>query len=183
MILYTQGIRLPGDTKTLPAAAPEQSDYQITVNPSSILLFRYSALTFNGHRIHYDLDYCRNVEGYPGLVLHAPLTVTLMLNLARSCFSRRKITFSEFDQQSISPLYHDQPFTLHLKGESEHYEIWATDPDQNLAAKATLVVCQESVRDCPHPEQGSGLITGYSVCQSRHDCDGGECKMRHLMPS
>ena len=45
-------------------------------------LFRYSALTFNGHRIHYDVDYCRDVEGYPGLVVHGPLLATLLMDLA-----------------------------------------------------------------------------------------------------
>ena len=132
------------DMETAPPTAPEHSDYQAIIHPSPILLFRYSALTFNGHRIHYDLDYCRNVEGYPGLVLHAPLLVTLMLNLARNCFAGRNLEFSEFRQKSIHPLYHGSPFTLHLKKmEPGHCEILASNSDKHLVARATLMVSQE----------------------------------------
>jgi acyl dehydratase len=52
--------------------------------PTSTQLFRYSALTFNGHRIHYDLDYCRNVEGYDHLVVHGPLSATLLAELGQT---------------------------------------------------------------------------------------------------
>ena len=143
MILYTE-VPLPGTWKQLPPTAPKHSEHQVTIHPSPILLFRYSALTFNGHRIHYDLDYCRNVEGYPGLVLHAPLIVTLMLNLARNCFPGKNLKFSEFRQKSIYPLYHGSPFTLHLKKmEPGHCEIWASNSDKRLAARATLMVSQE----------------------------------------
>ncbi len=129
------------DMEATPPTAPKHSDHQVTIHPSPILLFRYSALTFNGHRIHYDLDYCRNVEGYPGLVLHAPLIVTLMLNLARNCFPGKNLKFSEFRQKSIYPLYHGSPFTLHLKKmEPGHCEIWASNSDKRLAARATLMV-------------------------------------------
>src|SRR3546814_4560879 len=53
------------------------------VQPDSTMLMRYSALTFNGHRIHYDVDYCRNVEGYPNLVIHGPLCATLLAGFAQ----------------------------------------------------------------------------------------------------
>ena len=132
------------DMETAPPTAPEHSDCQAIIHPSPILLFRYSALTFNGHRIHYDLDYCRNVEGYPGLVLHAPLLVTLMLNLAQNCFAGRNLEFSEFRQKSIYPLYHGSPFTLHLKKmEPGHCEIRASNSDKRLVARATLMVSQK----------------------------------------
>ncbi|MEL6947433.1 MAG: MaoC family dehydratase N-terminal domain-containing protein, partial [Pseudomonadota bacterium] len=55
----------------------QASDAIETIRPSAVMLFRYSALTFNGHRIHYDREYCRDVEGYPGLVFHGPLTVAV----------------------------------------------------------------------------------------------------------
>jgi 3-methylfumaryl-CoA hydratase len=66
----------------LPLAASEHW------TPDSVQLFRYSALTFNGHRIHYDADYCRNVEGYPNLVVHGPLTATLLAGLAQRTADR-----------------------------------------------------------------------------------------------
>jgi hydroxyacyl-ACP dehydratase HTD2-like protein with hotdog domain len=59
--------------------ALERSTKAVTAD--AVMLFRYSALTFNGHRIHYDADYCRQVEGYPGLVVHGPLIATLLLGL------------------------------------------------------------------------------------------------------
>ncbi len=143
-IVYKGAAPSSADMETAPPTAPEHSDYQTIIHPSPILLFRYSALTFNGHRIHYDLDYCRNVEGYPGLVLHAPLLVTLMLNLARNCFAGRNLEFSEFRQKSIHPLYHGSPFTLHLKKmEPGHCEILASNSDKRLVARATLMVSQE----------------------------------------
>ena len=69
-------------SKSLPLAQNNvvKAGFSQEIHPSAILLFRYSALTFNGHRIHYDLDYAKNVEGYDGLVFHGPLTATLLLD-------------------------------------------------------------------------------------------------------
>ena len=64
------------------AVAPVASVAARTVRPDPVLLFRYSALTRNGHRIHYDADYVRNVEGYPGLIVHGPLQATWLCALA-----------------------------------------------------------------------------------------------------
>src|SRR5439155_16577325 len=73
---------LAADAAPIPAqAAPTDADYAQQYTLDSIVLFRYSALTFNGHRIHYDLDYCRAVEGYPNLVIHGPVIATLLPDL------------------------------------------------------------------------------------------------------
>jgi 3-methylfumaryl-CoA hydratase len=72
-------VRLPPTEKEAPIA--EKPTWMRTVRPDSVLLFRFSALTFNGHRIHYDRDYCREREGYPGLVVHGPLIATLLMDL------------------------------------------------------------------------------------------------------
>ncbi|WP_432178504.1 FAS1-like dehydratase domain-containing protein [Streptomyces sp. NBC_00063] len=72
-------------------AEPADSDWQLIQRPSPTLLFRYSALTANAHRIHYDEPYVRDVEGYPGLVVHGPLLVQLMLELARREAPEREI--------------------------------------------------------------------------------------------
>lgn len=58
------------------------------VNPSATLLFRYSALTFNGHRIHYDAPYVRNEEGYPGLIVHGPMQATMLVQFAETIRAR-----------------------------------------------------------------------------------------------
>ncbi|MFD0059799.1 MaoC family dehydratase N-terminal domain-containing protein [Streptomyces sp. NPDC056690] len=72
-------------------AEPADADWRLTLRPSPTLLFRYSALTANAHRIHYDEPYVRDVEGYPGLVVHGPLLVQLMLELARREAPEREI--------------------------------------------------------------------------------------------
>lgn len=80
-----------------------------SVEPTSTMLFRYSAMTFNGHRIHYDEPYARNVEGYEGLVIHGPLQATLMLNLAAGVSGRAPTTFA---YRGVSPLILGEPFVV-----------------------------------------------------------------------
>src|SRR5262249_4837280 len=73
----------PGFVPPKAPAAPTGAQWSRTIHPDPVLLFRYSALTFNGHRIHYDHPYATQVEGYPGLVVHGPLIATLLLDLVR----------------------------------------------------------------------------------------------------
>src|SRR5690554_4598874 len=72
----------PGSPTPKPSPYEETAQFSEEFTPDTTLLFRYSALTFNGHRIHYDQEYARNEEGYPGLVVHGPLTATLLQQLA-----------------------------------------------------------------------------------------------------
>jgi len=95
-----------------PAAPPMPVQWQERVVPDTPLLFRYSALTFNGHRIHYDLPYARDVEGYRGLVVHGPLTATLLQQFAQAC--RPADRMAGFDFKGVSPLFADE--ALHLQG-------------------------------------------------------------------
>lgn len=85
-------------------------DFQREVSPDPVLLFRYSALTFNGHRIHYDRDYCKIEEGYPGLVVHGPLTATLLMDHYLRQRPRAKVTAYRF--RARRPLFDINPFTL-----------------------------------------------------------------------
>lgn len=94
---------------------PPQADldamiWQQTINPDPVFLFRYSALTFNGHRIHYDQPYVTGVEGYPGLVVHGPLIATLLCELARAKTADRAI--KQFSFRAISPLFDTAPFAV-----------------------------------------------------------------------
>ena len=123
-------------SRTTAPAAETESDESIVVTPSSTFLFRYSALTFNGHRIHYDLDFCRTVENYPGLVVHAPLVATLMLGMAERFCSGRAVRIGEFRQRSVRPLFHDHPLTIHLREGREGCDLWVADHDGLLAATA-----------------------------------------------
>src|SRR3546814_7344774 len=78
--------------------------------PNPVMLFRYSAVTFNGHRIHYDRKYVTEVEGYPGLIVHGPLTATFLQELALKNMPGRKLT--GFDFQARAPLFDTAPFQV-----------------------------------------------------------------------
>ena len=115
-------------------APPSGSMKSEVITPSSVQLFRYSALTFNGHRIHYDRDYCKQVEGYPGLIFHGPLTATLLADMAWRQANGRTLT--SFNFRAVSPLFDTAPFTIHTDGETT---FWAQNPDGGLAMKADVI--------------------------------------------
>lgn len=97
---------------------------------STTLLFRYSALTFNGHRIHYDLDYCQKVEGYPGLVVHGPLLAQLLMLMADETLGGLK----RFSFRATAPLFHHESATLCRAGGS--YWVRGSDGRQCMVAEA-----------------------------------------------
>jgi 3-methylfumaryl-CoA hydratase len=105
----------PGEAAPAPVAAQTQAAWHRELTPDEVLLFRYSALTFNSHRIHYDRRYVTQVEGYPGLIVHGPLIATLLLDLVRrnapNAFVRR------FEFKAVRPSFDGHP--LHLKGEPQ----------------------------------------------------------------
>ncbi len=111
----------------------EKADFSQEIHPSAILLFRYSALTFNGHRIHYDLDYAKNVEGYDGLVFHGPLTATLLLDLA---LKERKQPIKKYSFRGIAPLSNLDCFWIEGKSEDNAAILWARRKDGVVAMKA-----------------------------------------------
>ena len=104
-----------------------------------MLLFRYSALTFNGHRIHYDRRYVTEVEGYPGLVVHGPLIATLLLDLLRRELPEARVRHFAF--RAVAPLFDTAPFFVCGRREDAHtVALWARTPAGRLAmdASATL---------------------------------------------
>jgi 3-methylfumaryl-CoA hydratase len=105
-----------------------------------VLLFRYSALTFNGHRIHYDRRYVTDVEGYPGLVVHGPLIATLLLDLLRR--QRPDAVVQAFSFRAVSPLFDIAPFAV--KGRSADdgrtVSLWAANAHGGLAMDATATL-------------------------------------------
>ena len=127
----------PDSPKPSPPTAPKGATASRTISPNELMLFRYSALTYNGHRIHYDREYCRKVEGYPDLVFHGPLTATLLANLAVETGDGR--TLVEFDYRAVSPLYDTADFTIHAKLSEDDVsvlDLWAINPDGGLAMTA-----------------------------------------------
>lgn len=87
-----------------------RSQWSQTIEPSTVMLFRYSAVTFNGHRIHYDLDYVTREEGYPGLVVHGPLIATSMLQACADANPGREIETLRY--RGLRPLIAPRPFVV-----------------------------------------------------------------------
>jgi 3-methylfumaryl-CoA hydratase len=128
----------PIDAAAGPAPKPYDAvpQWSRTVEPDTTLLFRYSALTFNGHRIHYDQAYARGEEGYPDLVVHGPLTATLLQQFALEHGAGRPL--ARFDFRGVTPLFVGR--ALKLEGrqvEDGTLALWARGPDGELAMSAT----------------------------------------------
>jgi 3-methylfumaryl-CoA hydratase len=134
-IVY-RGQPLPGAPVARPADAPVDETFRREIMPDPVLLFRYSALTFNAHRIHYDRPYATQVEGYPGLVVHGPLIAMLLLDLLRC--ERPQSRVRAFSFKAASPLFDTQPFTLCSKDSATHagVQLWARNPQGQLAMQA-----------------------------------------------
>jgi len=112
-----------------PPLAPNDPPGAETRGFSTTLLFRYSALTMNGHRVHYDLDYAREVEHYPGLVVHGPLLAQLLMLKA----SREIGPLTGFTFRATAPLFHTEQATLCRDGA----RLWVRGPDGRLCMEAT----------------------------------------------
>ncbi len=136
-IVYREAPR-PGDAPATPAAAepPPAAVWRRPVTPDPVLLFRYSALTFNGHRIHYDRPYCAEAEGYPGLVVHGPLTATLLVDLFLRENPGARVTGFRF--RARRPLFDVHPFTLCGAPRDGGAELWALDHEGQIAMTAGL---------------------------------------------
>ena len=120
-----------------PATALAAVRFWRCITPEATLLFRYSALTFNSHRIHYDLPYATAVEGYPGLVVHGPLIATLLVDLARREVPGLEVIAFQF--KAVHPLFDLHPFTVCGRPESpSRLRLWARDHEGRLAMDATL---------------------------------------------
>jgi len=126
----------PGTSPPSGIQAPQDATFSRSVTPDPVLLFRYSALIFYGHRIHYDADYTRAEEGYPGLVVHGPLIATLLVQLGLGQLGARKLR--SFDIRAMSPLFGIAPFTLEGRNTADGADLWARTPDGNTAMTVTL---------------------------------------------
>jgi 3-methylfumaryl-CoA hydratase len=126
-----------GPARSTPA--PTNETWTRRVHADAVLLFRYSALTFNGHRIHYDRQYVEDVEGYPGLVVHGPLIATLLLDLVRRELPRAEV--SAFAFRAAAPAFDTEDFDVCGRLENDHTaKLWARGPDGRLAMEATATL-------------------------------------------
>jgi len=130
----------PGDQAPPPTPAPEGAIWQREWTPDDVLLFRYSALTFNGHRIHYDRRYVTQVEGYPGLVVHGPLIATLLLDLLRH--ERPDADLAAFQFRAVRPTFDVNNF--HVCGrpqtDGKTIHLWARDHEGWLTMDAVATI-------------------------------------------
>jgi 3-methylfumaryl-CoA hydratase len=130
----------PGAATPSPTAAPSDEFWHREVMPTEVLLFRYSALIFFGHRIHYDKPYATQVEGYPNLVVHGPLIATLLMDLLRR--NLPQATVLDFSFQAIRPSFLGN--ALYLCGrpspDGKTVELWSKDHEGwlTMSARATL---------------------------------------------
>jgi 3-methylfumaryl-CoA hydratase len=138
-IVYREAAK-PDDAAPPPKAAPSEHPWQRHWVPDDVLLFRYSALTFNGHRIHYDRKYVTEVEGYPGLIVHGPLIATLLLDLLRSELPDAVVRRYEF--RAVRPLFDINPFDVCGKpsADGKSVRLWARDNEGWLAMDATAQI-------------------------------------------
>ena len=116
--------------------AETKADWESSIVPDETLLFRYSALTFNGHRIHYDRRYATTIEGYPGLIVHGPLIATLLVNFLRANSSNSVL--KAFSFRAVSPVFDGA--RMFVRGTVPDAEgrarLWAANAENGLAMQA-----------------------------------------------
>jgi 3-methylfumaryl-CoA hydratase len=117
--------------------APANAKWRHEVMPDEAMLFRYSALIFNAHRIHYDLDYCRKEEGYPGLIVHGPLQTTLLLDLCRRNAGK---AVRKLDYRAVSPLFHNEKLAVGgiPSADGAGAQVWTAGPSGDIAMTGSV---------------------------------------------
>ncbi|NMF88569.1 FAS1-like dehydratase domain-containing protein [Aromatoleum petrolei] len=117
--------------------APGNALWCHEIRPDPVLLFRFSALTFNSHRIHYDLPYATGVEHYPALVVHGPLIATLLLDALHRELPDRRLRAFTF--RAVRPLFEGRPFKVcgRIEADGNTVRLWAQDADGWLAMDAS----------------------------------------------
>jgi 3-methylfumaryl-CoA hydratase len=130
----------PGAAAPAPKMAPLDAAWSREITPDPVLLFRYSALTFNGHRIHYDRSYVTEVEGYPGLIVHGPLIATLLADLLQRNLPQARMT--SFSFRAVGSIFDIEPFTVcgrpDADGKTVH--LWAQNMRGELAMQAEALL-------------------------------------------
>jgi len=126
----------PDERPSEPRPAPTDETFSRQITPDPVLLFRYSALTFNGHRIHYDRTYVTEVEGYPGLIVHGPLIATLLVDLLRR--NMPTASLHKFSFRAMRPLFDIDHFDVCGRQDGANsVALWARDHQGNLAMDAS----------------------------------------------
>jgi 3-methylfumaryl-CoA hydratase len=134
-IVYRDAVS-SGDPRPRVRQAPVDAVWTREIQPDDVLLFRYSALTFNGYRIHYDRRFATEAQGHPGLVVHAPLVATLLADLLRRSVPEASV--SRFSFRAISALFDTAPFFICGRPDDDgSVKLWARDRAGALAVEAS----------------------------------------------
>ncbi len=135
-IVY-RGAPQPGEAAPEPVPAPAPGTWHRELTPDDVLLFRYSALTFNGHRIHYDRRYVTETEGYPGLVVHGPLIATLLADLVER--ARPQARMRRFEFKALRPCFDGRPMQVQgtPAADGRTVSLWAQDHEGWLTMQAS----------------------------------------------
>lgn len=130
----------PGQKAPAPTAAPSGAEWERIIAPTEVLLFRYSALTFNGHRIHYDRQYAQSVEGYPDLVVHGPLIATLLLDTVARFVPG--VVVREYAYKAVRPTFLGDTFSVcgRRSEDSKAIQLWSADHEGWLTMSANAVI-------------------------------------------
>ena len=125
-----------GQAVAAPTPAPADAAWRREIRPDPVLLFRYSAITLNGHRIHYDHPYTTQVEGYPGLIVHGPLIATLLVDLLRRNAPRAALRSFRF--RALRPLFDTAPFLTLGTPDAENAKarLWTRDAEGAMTMEA-----------------------------------------------
>lgn len=134
-IVYREAAK-PGAVAPSPEPAPETAAWSRQISPDPVLLFRYSALTFNGHRIHYDQPFATGPEGYSGLIVHGPLLATFMVDLARRNAGARKL--GSFSFRALSPIFDTAPFGVCGEPDQTGAKLWVSNATGGLAMQGRV---------------------------------------------
>lgn len=119
------------------AQTADKPDWSRALELDPVLVFRYSALTFNAHRIHYDLPYTREIEGYPALVMNGGLTALLLVETARAHLRR---PIAGYSARAMSPLFVGQRVTFNGRLTGDTAALWASGPDGGLAYRVDVTL-------------------------------------------
>jgi 3-methylfumaryl-CoA hydratase len=134
-IVYRDMSAPPASAPARPATPPPAARHRESHMADAVLLFRYSALTFNGHRIHYDRDYVTRVEGYPGLIFHGPMQAALLVEFAAKLHHGKAP--AKFSYRGVQPLFEGSEFSVNANDAGAGLELWTANSAGQPTMKGT----------------------------------------------
>ena len=136
-IVYREAAK-PGDPTPQAKTAPASPRWTHEIDPGPVMLFRFSALIFNAHRIHYDLDYVREEEGYPGLIVHGPLQTLALLDLCR----RNNANVKRLDYRAVQPVFHTERMAVggNPAADGSTADVWTANGAGTYAMTGTVLL-------------------------------------------